>query len=803
MANVIIISLFPVLVLAGVLKDDYLPGIDIELSDNGVRYITPEARIPKSLPRTNRFDQSRAETLWVDRNHQYAIAEHVSISGNGMFIQAGWWLNNERTSLYRTLGNNIPVWSYPLPMTEWYVPVEVNINGNDIAVGAGGEPFYSFSSNNVAPKWNFVLPGGYKIATSSQGPTVGVSDDGSIYGVLVSGQGIGRLFIFNSQGDTIRTIPFSPNNGIYGLDISSDGLVFCVSTYYATYIYNLDGTRRDSLYNYGQTVAKISGDGKYLVKGHFNGRLYLYRWSGTNYTLKWEHYTGHPWVTSVAISDNGATIMGGTFQYSPTYSGKVLMYDSSSATPLWEYTQYGDYVDECALSADGGRGAAVSWGQYQGTFGDVLTVFNKSSSTPIFQLLDDIDEPGSLSSVDISKDGSFVVAGGKAVHARESGNGGEVYAIRILDQFASDVGVKSIDAPENFLQVGQSITPRATVKNYGTTSASFNTFCFIYDSLGSALYQDTIQINNLQGGAELILNFSPSWSVPGYGKYTTVVYTALAGDQYPANDTLKKGSICYHDGAVSRIEFPFNELTLNYTRSPRVTVVNNGSYSENMPVICKIYDAGNNLVYTGNAQAYLTPLQSTTVWLTPAWTPLLTQIYRVYFYTNLSEDYNRRNDTLSKQVSITTEILYDDGNLDIYGYVSPSYYDNKFAQKMIPCLPAPFVITNARFYASTSSPMLISLHADSSGLPGLNPNYYIAPPETILPSGTGWAIKTYSPPIVIGNSNPFWLVLHWLPNSPASPYVGMDNTIPRDSVSYWYWTESSNYGWHPGTLMIL
>ncbi len=795
MTRLTIIILLLEVVFAGILKEDNLPGIDLELSDFGVRYVTPGYKSTSGLPKTLRYDNSRAETLWVDRNHMNAIAEHVSLSGNGINIQVGWWLNNKRTSLYHTLGNNIPVWTYPLPLTEWYIPVDVSHTGEDIAVGSTGEPFYSFAASSAGPKWRYSLPAGFKIPTSSQGYSTAVSDDGSIYAVLGSTTGTGKLFIFNNDGDTIRTIQFNPNNGIYGLDISNDGTIFCISTYYATYIYNLDGTRRDSLYNYGQSAAKISGDGKYLAKGHYNGNVYFYSWNGSSYTLKWQHYTQHSWVTAMAISDDGSTIMAGTFRSSP-YGGKVLMYDSSSATPLWQYDQYGDYVEECALSADGGRGAAVSWGQYGGTFGDVLTVFNRSSSTPIFQLLDDIDEPGSLTSVDISKDGSFVVAGGKAVHAREFGNGGEVYAIRILEQLTNDVGVKSINAPGNFLQVGQSITPQATVKNYGTATASFNTFCLIYDSLGTVLYQDTVTVNNLSSGAEQTLSFSPNWSVPAYGKYNTVVYTALAGDQFTANDTLQKGSICFHDGSVTKIEYPFNELTLNYSRSPRLTICNNGSYSENIPVVCNIYDAGNNLVYTGTAQAYLGPLQSTTLWLSPAWTPAVTDTYTVYCFTNVNEDYNHSNDTLIKNVAVTTEILYDDGNLDIYGYVSSNYYDNKFAQKMIPCLSAPYKITQARFYSSTAAPIMISINADSSGLPGLGPAYYIAPAETIYPVGTGWAVKNYSPAITMSTPYQFWFIIHWLPSSPASPYIGMDNTIPRDSVSYWYWTESSNPGWH-------
>ena len=63
---------------------------------------------------------SDTAVLWVDRNHQNAIAENVAISNDGMSIFAGWWLNNERASLYRSIGNGVPLWAYsmpPLPLT--------------------------------------------------------------------------------------------------------------------------------------------------------------------------------------------------------------------------------------------------------------------------------------------------------------------------------------------------------------------------------------------------------------------------------------------------------------------------------------------------------------------------------------------------------------------------------------------------------------------------------------------------------------------------------------------------------------
>ena len=127
------------------------------------------------------------------------------------------------------------------------------------------------------------------------------------------------------MGDTIRTIAFDPNTGIYGLDMANDGSVFCISTYNVIYIFNADGSRRDSISQYGQTVSKISGDGTYFVKGDFNSRACLYRWNGSNYDLVWQCFTGHPWVTAVGISDDGSTIMAGTYQYSPNNTGKVML----------------------------------------------------------------------------------------------------------------------------------------------------------------------------------------------------------------------------------------------------------------------------------------------------------------------------------------------------------------------------------------------------------------------------------------------------------------------------------------------
>lgn len=427
---------------AGMLKQDGLPGVEMENSPAGTRFITdPTGKVCAPLVATNFNGNSRAEVLWVDRNHLNAIAQHAAISGNGMWLQAGWYLNNERTSLYETMGTGSPAWNYSMPNTEWFISVDLSATGDDIGAIAQGEPCLSFSPPTSTPNWIYNLPPGFAFVSSEHGPTICVTDDGTVYAALAQLGTDARIFMLSNSGDTIRTISFDPNTSVYGLDMTSDGSVLCVSTYNAIYVFNADGSRRDSLSNYGQTVARISDDGVYLVKGDFYSSTYLYRYNGSTYDLAWQCYTGHPWVTVVGISADGSTIMAGTYQYSPANTGKVLLFDSSSATPLWQYAQYGDYVASCALSDDGSIAVAGSWGQFGGTFGDVLTVFERNSSTPIFQLLDDIDEPGSIFSVDISSDGALVSAGGKAVHAREFGNGGEVYAISTevgIDEYSGD-----------------------------------------------------------------------------------------------------------------------------------------------------------------------------------------------------------------------------------------------------------------------------------------------------------------------------------------------------------------------------
>jgi flagellar hook assembly protein FlgD len=96
-------------------------------------------------------------------------------------------------------------------------------------------------------------------------------------------------------------------------------------------------------------------------------------------------------------------------------------------TPKWVFAGAGDLVDDIKLSDDGKVAAAVTWGDLAHT-GPDLMVFDTQTGDLTFSVV----TPGSFFTCDLNPDGSRVFAGGKAVHAREFGNGGRIYLCEIL-----------------------------------------------------------------------------------------------------------------------------------------------------------------------------------------------------------------------------------------------------------------------------------------------------------------------------------------------------------------------------------
>ncbi len=371
----------------------------------------------------------KAEVLWVDRIHNNAIANETVISSDGEGILTAWNLNNNRISRYGTHGTGIPVWSYSMPL---------NDSKMDVAAGQDTLVFSAGSLEDGVFAW----------LTSSPVPTVildparkqDITQDG-LYLVYINASGDSLICENTSTKDQVWKVDlYVSGSETCGVEITGDGSRVLVSVrddYSGCQVYEMtDGSLVGTpVGNKSQSSARISDDGTRLVNGELNGRVKLYEFSGTAWDLVGNFHTGHTWATAVGISGDGETAAGGTMGTSPL-KGKVIAFDwpaGGSPSQMWQYTDYGDMVTSIDISEDGSVIVAGSWGMCDGTSGDVFTAFDRSGNV-IFQLLDDIDEPGSIYSVSVSSDGCYATASGKAIHARISGNGGEVYSIDLTPQ---------------------------------------------------------------------------------------------------------------------------------------------------------------------------------------------------------------------------------------------------------------------------------------------------------------------------------------------------------------------------------
>jgi hypothetical protein len=104
--------------------------------------------------------------------------------------------------------------------------------------------------------------------------------------------------------------------------------------------------------------------------------------------------------------------------------------------------------------------------------------------------------------------------------------------ISVSNLLTTDVGTFTIDVPD--LQNPGTIVPKATVKNYGSTTQTFP----VTMTITPGGYTNTQNVTSLASGASLQVTFG-NWTA-GNGTYTVKVYTQLTGDLDHSNDTLRK-----------------------------------------------------------------------------------------------------------------------------------------------------------------------------------------------------------------------------------------------------------------------
>jgi hypothetical protein len=390
------------------------------------------------------------------------------------------------------------------------------------------------------------------------------------------------------------------------------------------------------------------------------------------------------------------------------------------------------------------------------------------------------EEVGSLFACDISADGQYVAAGGKAVHAYRMGNGGEVYAFLIGHTPGTNAGLASIEAPGRYLQVGTPVDPRATVFNYGDSAISFYAHLKIAQN-GVPVSHESLAVSGLAPQTGQPAAFT-TWTPDTYAFYDFTFWTAAAGDEYASDDTLAVNARCFHDAAPRAIVAPFPEMTVGYSFSPVIKVFNTGSYADDIVVSLTIHDSLGNPLFTGGQTASgVNPGDSATVTL-PSWAvPFPGRFTAVGVATASVDDYLPGNDTLRKSFMGTWEIIYDDALPDAYYWVGRGDND-KFYVRFTPTATPPFQITEGRIWVNLANTPFayVAVCKDAGGRPD-TVSVLDSVVNVSAPVGPGW--MTFPLDISRGDAEDLWLVACWPDGSPAMG-VGADASAPRDLRSY-------------------
>jgi hypothetical protein len=154
----------------------------------------------------------------------------------------------------------------------------------------------------------------------------------------------------------------------------------------------------------------------------------------------------------------------------------------------------------------------------------------------------------------------------------------------------------------------------------------------------------------------------------------------------------------------------------------------------------------------------------------------------------------------------TFEIAYDGGSMYGHKYVSPEWHHNCLAVKMsAPELP--FYLLKSKVFISYDgadidtnynfqTPFFITVNEDSGGIPQntfLDSATAFATGKDTLESDGEWVEVEHN--LLMVDSWNFWIVFHWLEDTPLSPLVGVDS-LSNVGKSFWGIRNSPHFEWH-------
>ncbi|MBK8553184.1 MAG: T9SS type A sorting domain-containing protein [Ignavibacteria bacterium] len=427
-------------------QNDFIGKSDITITENGsLKKQTVLNPLPNKEGNRTIIDQNASQPVNMFNNTSIrwtytepaAIGDFCKVSGNGKYSVVSWNLNNHRISLYGNTDAN-PVWDFATDPNGYLNYISISDTGGTVSAGSYRNTYFFNNTSNV-PFFNYDLT--HLIDTGTAG-SLDVTGDGKFVVCSAGRQDSSTIFGFStSSGDPVwskRIIPTVPDGSlIQGVKLSGNDSIVIVNTYYDFYVFK---TFTGELLYQGlisggtQTVQGINGDGSIIAIINYVGILRVFQWNGTTYDLLFQNQEPpgmfYNWYACVDVSYDGNYIAAGTLNFISTteVDGKIKVFKKNGGgTPFWTYSNCGDEVSAVSFSKSGNILSAASWGEFNNLTEDLYIFKTSLGNVPVYK----VNTPGSFFWCSTSDDGRTVVASGKAVHARQFGNGGLMYNLDV------------------------------------------------------------------------------------------------------------------------------------------------------------------------------------------------------------------------------------------------------------------------------------------------------------------------------------------------------------------------------------
>ncbi|MCB1060754.1 MAG: carboxypeptidase regulatory-like domain-containing protein [Calditrichaeota bacterium] len=405
--------------------------------------------------------------MW-DVSDATGLMDNVAISDDGSVAAVGVSLNNFTLKVINAQTGSV---IYEVPGEDGLSQVAVSPDGSRV-VWAQRYAVRVFPGDTGTPIWSSTLSGDRYYAGMT------LSHDGAMVAMLETTGGDSLAVRINDTetGNTTfaAAVPLSSTSDHWmGARFSGDGNILVATSRFRIYVFDVETSQQIAEMDARNTEhpAGVSGDGRIITSGsNSDGKIHVYAWDQANetYIELWNYtFTGGTsnWGTATAVSRDGRTVAGGSLQFTgSSYEGYVAVFETyGGGTPLWVSAGMGDLVGDVEISDDGLTIAACSWGYLNDSQPDIR-VFQKYSSTPFFTYT----HQGSPNDLDMSADGTRLIAGGKGVHNRQFGNGGRAYTFMLDLEGGSVAGIVNLDNTFNW----EGVTVEAVGTHLTATTAS-------------------------------------------------------------------------------------------------------------------------------------------------------------------------------------------------------------------------------------------------------------------------------------------------------------------------------------------